>query len=77
MSVWRVSTRCAWKGDNVQIVEEDPEYFFCYVCNFFAPDAVGTRASHIEDEADWALGLIGYGVSKIRQECPSSIGTFG
>ena len=59
MAIWRVSIVCAWKCNDIQIVEEDPEYFFGHVSDFFAPDTVGTRTSHIKNEADWALGLVG------------------
>jgi hypothetical protein len=54
-----------WRGDHVQVVQEDPEYFFSYVCNFFAPDSVWARASHVEDESNWALRLAWLGVSKV------------
>ena len=36
---WRV-------GDNVEVVEEDPEDFFSDVNDLFAPDAVRARVVH-------------------------------
>lgn len=65
MAVWRVSILCAWESDDVQVMQENPKDFFGHVGDFLAPDSVGARATHVEDETDWPLGLAWFGVSKV------------
>ena len=42
-------------GDDVEVVEEDPEDFFCYVAYFSAPEFVGSWDAHVEDEVDGSI----------------------
>lgn len=67
---------CFRESDDVEIVQEDPEYFLGYVGYFFAPDAVGTITAHLEDESDRALGLAGFLVAEIGEESFGSVGSF-
>jgi hypothetical protein len=54
------------KGDDVQIVQENPENFFGYIDNLFTPNPVWPWSSHLKNKADWSLRLTWLRVAKIR-----------
>ena len=47
------------------MVQEDPKHFFGDVADFFAPDAVGSRAVHVGNEAGELNAVFWFGVSKV------------
>ena len=47
------------------MVQEDPKHFFGDVADFFTPDAVGSRAVHVGNEAGELNAVFWFGVSKV------------
>ena len=61
----RVIIAAGWESNDIQIMEEDPEYLLRDIHNLFAPHSVWTGTMHIEDKADRSLRLAGLGVFEI------------
>lgn len=62
-----------WEGDDVAVVEEDPEHFFGDVAYFAAPGAVGPAGVHLEDEGQ----RLRVGLVRVLQVAEDLGGAFG
>lgn len=64
-------------GNNVQRVQKDPKDLFGDGRDFFAPDAIGAIAPHVNDEIQGALGFGWRGVVEIGEESAGALGALG
>lgn len=71
MNVCVVGRRRIWSrriGDDVEVMEKNPEYFFGDVDDFFAPDTIRARVVHRCYKA-WGLSGLRLGrISQVRQK---------
>jgi hypothetical protein len=66
-----------WKRNDVQIVKENPEDFFCHIDYLFAPDSIWARASHIQDKPNRSLGLVWFWIPEVGEERLGAVSTLG
>jgi hypothetical protein len=62
-----------FEWDDIVVVQEDPEDFFGDADDLFAPDAIGSRLLHFEDEVQWLGIFLGLRVAEIGKDCLGSL----